>query len=148
MQHEWTFAVVDGYATGEVDFARRLAESDQSVRDEVDEKIMSPLVNGTDGAVLVIQGHADRIDSGESHAVALEQESDISKARANSAFDEILAMIRRDWLDPGPASWEELPHIAVVVSPHGASMRVDESGTEAGRLRNRRVYLAVCRFIP
>ncbi len=57
-------------------------------------------------------------------------------------------MIGRDWIEPPPTGWAELPQIGVVVSAHGASMRADDSGTESGRLRNRRLYLAVCRFVP
>ena len=52
MRHEWTFVVVDGFGSGELDFEARLAAADQAVRDEVDDLIMSPLVNGVDGSVL------------------------------------------------------------------------------------------------
>lgn len=148
MRHEWTFVVVDGFSTGEVDFAARLAAADQSVRDEVDSQIMSPLVNGVDGVVLVINGHADRVDTGEDHATSLQLEHDASRDRAASAMDTILMMIGRDWLDPGPTAWEDMPQVAVVTNYLGAVRRVDTGGTEPARLRNRRVDLAVCRFIP
>jgi hypothetical protein len=66
MRHEWTEAVVDGYGSGETDFAQRLAAS-PSLRDKVNVEIMSPLMNAPDGAILVIEGHADAIDSDEDH---------------------------------------------------------------------------------
>ena len=147
MRHEWTQTVVDGFASGETDFLARLAAADQSVRDDVDNLIMSPLINAVDGAVLVIQGHSDRVDTGQDHATCLDLEANASKDRANSAFEGLLALVGRDWLSPPPMSWADLPNVAIAVSPQGAVMLADRSGTDAGRLRNRRVYLAVCRFI-
>jgi outer membrane protein OmpA-like peptidoglycan-associated protein len=148
MRHEWTFVIVDGFGTGEVDFPARLAAADQSLRDEVDSQIMSPLVNGVDGVVLVINGHADRVDTGEDHQTSLQREHDASRDRATSAMAAILTMIGRDWLDPGPAAWEDMPQVAVVTNFLGAVRLIDAGGTEAARRRNRRVELAVCRFIP
>ena len=148
MRHEWTFVVVDGFGSGELDFEARLAAADQAVRDEVDDLIMSPLVNGVDGSVLLVQGHADRVDTGEDHQTCLRLERDASRARASSAAATVLMMIGRDWIDPPPTSWSELPQIGVSESAHGATTMVDESGSETGRLQNRRVILAVCRFFP
>ena len=98
MRHEWTTATVDGFGSGELDFEARLAAADQAVRDQVDDLIMSPLVNGVDGAVLLIRGHADRVDTGQDHATCLQLESDASRARARSAGETILMMIGRDWI--------------------------------------------------
>ena len=148
MNHEWTYVIVDGFATGETDFEARLAAADQSVRDEVDNQIMSPIVNGLDGAILVINGHADRVDTGEDHKTSLQLEHDASRDRSNSAMAAILMMLGRDWLDPAPTKWEDMPHIAVATNYLGAVRLVDETGTEEGRRRNRRVELAVCRFVP
>src|SRR5688500_16972496 len=106
MRHEWTYVIVDGFGTGEVDFEARLAAADQSVRDEVDNQIMSPIVNGIDGAILVINGHADRVDTGQDHKTCLQLEHDASRDRASTAMATILMMIGRDWLDPGPTTWE------------------------------------------
>lgn len=148
MRHEWTSVVVDGFATGEVDFEIRLAAAPQSVRDQVDTLILGPLANAVDGAVLVVEGHADRVDSGEDHRTSLELERSASGNRAGSAVRALLMMLGRDWIDPPPASWEEVPWIGTNTSLHGATMLVDDAGTEEGRLRNRRVVLAVCRFLP
>jgi hypothetical protein len=64
----------------------------------------------------------------------------------HSAHAEILHMIGRDWLEPSPSRWEDLPNLAVQGTAVGASQLL--AGTsEADRLKNRRVYLAVCRFI-
>ena len=70
------------FASGEVDFASRLAAADQSVRDEVDDKIMSPPINAPDGAVLLIGATPTALTP------------------ATSARDTILMMIGRDWIDP------------------------------------------------
>ena len=148
MRHEWTTTIVDGFGAEEVDFATRLAAADQSVRDQVDNLILSPLVNGMDGAVLIIRGHADPIDSGGDHRTLLQREGEASLHRAQSAMDTILAMIGRDWLTPPPQAWEDLPYIAVVPSANGAGERIDDGQSEDARKRNRRVFLGVCRFIP
>lgn len=150
MSHEWIWMDVDGFGDGETDFAALLASSAQSVRDDFDNKIMSTLVNGmVGGAILVITGHADRVDTGaEDHRARLLREGEISAVRANSAADTILAMIGRDWLTPAPGSWEELPQIAGHLDGHGASTLVNDGGDEAARRKNRRVSVGVCRFTP
>lgn len=148
MRHEWISMDVDGFGDGETDFAALLAASPQSVRDDFDNKIMSTLVNGmTDGVVLVVTGHADRMDSGvDDHRARLLREGDVSTDRANSAVDTVLAMIGRDWLDPPPTSWEELPQIAGHLDGHGASWLINDGGDEAARRKNRRVSFSACRF--
>lgn len=150
MRHEWTRMTVDGFGDGETDFAALLAASAQSVRDDFDNEIMSPLVNGmVNGVLMVISGHADRIDTGtEDHRARLLREVGASSARANSAEDAVLALIGRDWLDPPPTTWDELPQIAVFKEGHGASLLVNDGGDEAARRKNRRVTFFVCRFIP
>lgn len=150
MRHEWTFMTLDGFGDGDTDFAARLAAADQSVRDEFDANIMFPMINGmAEGVVLVVAGHADRIDNGaEDHAARLRREGDASYARAVSAEDEILVKIGTDWLDPPPASWDELPEIAVLRQGRGATALAVEPADEADRQRNRRVALQVCRFFP
>ena len=98
--------------------------------------------------MLLIGGHSDRVDTGASHADSLHLERDAAWDRATSARDTILMMIGRDWIDPPPTSWADLPQIGLAVNTHGATVLVDETGTEEGRLKNRRVRLEVCRFLP
>lgn len=150
MIHEWTLMDVDGFGDSETDFAALLAASAQAVRDDFDNTIMSPLVNGmVDGVLMVIAGHADRIDDGaEDHRARLLREGEVSFARANSAEDAVLSLLGRDWLDPPPATWDELPQIAVYKEGHGASSLASDGGDEAARRKNRRVTFRVCRFIP
>lgn len=147
MLHEWTLARVDGFAAGETDFAARLAASSQSVRDDFDNNVMSPLVNGPDGVVLVIIGHSDRVDTGADHRTCLQLEVQASEDRANSADNAVLAMFA-DWLTPAPTSWSDLPHIAAILLYHGASSLRSDGGTEEQRKLNRRVEFQVCRFTP
>jgi flagellar motor protein MotB len=139
---------VDGFIANEIDLERHLAAAGQSWRDDVDNRIMSPLMNAPDGAVLVVQGHADRVDTGEDHRACLKKEHDASRARAVSAVDTILMMLGRDWISPPPTDWDQLPWIAVHASWSGAAMLVDPGDTEQAALRNRRVELSVCRFFP
>lgn len=148
MRHEWATMDVDGFATGEVDFPARLAAADQSVRDQLDTLIMGPLINSSvDGAILVIDGHSDRVDTGQDHQTCLELERVASMQRAKSAADAILAMIGRDWLDPAPTSWSDLPYLAVMVTWSGASFLNAVPVDEAARLKNRRVTFELCRMI-
>lgn len=149
MQHDWAVVDVDGFASGEVDFPTRLAAADQSVRDELDTKIMGPLVNAVnDGAILIIEGHGDRVDTGQDHQTCLELERVASMQRAKSAYDAVLAMLGRDWIDPPPTSWSELPHLAVVCTWSGATLLKAVPTDEASRLKNRRVTFELCRMIP
>jgi len=149
MRHEWTTVTVDGFATGEVDFAARLAAADQSVRDQLDQVILGPLVNAVnDGALLSIEGHSDRVDTGEDHRTCLARESDASKSRADSAGAALLTILGRDWIDPPPTTWADFPYLGVETLYFGAArLRVDPV-TEQDRLQNRRVTIALCRFIP
>jgi flagellar motor protein MotB len=148
MRHEWTESVVDGYATDEVDFPSRLQAAGQSVQDDVDNQIMSPLANAIDGAMLLIEGHADRVDiPGLSHAECLQREANASRSRAESALDAILVMLG-DWITPAPASWSDYPQVGGHAPGLGATHLVDTSGTEDARRRNRRVVLRVMRFFP
>lgn len=147
MRHEWTKMVVDGFGSGEVDFAARLAASSQEVRDDFDTLVMSPLVNGLDGVVLTICGHSDRVDTGASHIDCLRLESESSKQRADSADATIFAMFAQ-WLDPAPVSWDALPHIATYWFGTGATKLAVNPRTEDDRRRNRRVEFQVCRFYP
>lgn len=148
MRHEWTGIVVDGFGSGEVDFAQRLASLPQEFRDEFDEVIMRPLINGVNGGViLTINGYADRVDTGASHRDALQLESDAGWRRAKSAEDSVFAMIGRDWIDPAPSSWDDLPYIAVYSQSRGAVWLLDHGGDESARRRNRRVELRVCRHL-
>lgn len=149
MRHEWATVHVDGFSSGEVDFAARLAAADQSVRDELDATIIGPLINAVDdGAILVIDGHSDRVDTGQDHRTSLELERVASMQRAKSASDAILMLIRRDWLDPGPTDWSDLPHLAVMVTWSGATFLRADPVDESDRLKNRRVTFELCRMIP
>lgn len=150
MSHEWSWMDVSGFADGDTDFAALLDASPQPVKDRFDELVMSPLVNGmVDGVLMVICGHSDRIDSGaEDHRARLLREGAASLARANSADDAVLWLLGRDWLDPPPTSWAQLPQIAVYKEGHGASALISDGGDEAARRQNRRVTFRVCRFSP
>lgn len=148
MRHEWTDeVVVAGFGSGEVDFAARLAASPQSVRDALDEVILSTLMNSPDGAVLFTEGHSDVVDGAQDHRTKLKLEMDASHARMRSADAHVLAMIGRDWLSPPPSTWADLPWIAVVGVPAGAGSRLSDGLDEASRSQNRRVALRVCRFV-
>ena len=146
MRHEWTRISVDGFASDEVDFAARLAASPQSVRDDFDTNVMSPLVNGVDGVILTIAGHADRLDTGEDHRTCLQREGQVSYERAVSADKAVFAMLG-DWLTPAPATWDELPQIAAYLLGRGALGLISEGESEDERRRNRRVEFQICRFI-
>lgn len=149
VRHEWTSVVVDGFASGEVDFAARLAAADQSVRDQLNDLIMGPLVNAVnDGAILIIEGHSDRVDTGEDHRTCLDRERAASEARAKSAYNTILMMVGRDWIDPPPTDWSELPYLAVEATWSGAMFFKADPVDEAARLKNRRVTVQLCRMIP
>lgn len=146
VQHRWTSIVVDGFASGEVDFAARLA-ADQSVRDRLDEQIIGPLVNAVnDGAVLLIRGHSDRVDTGEDHRTCLDRERAASEARARSAYASVLTIIRRDWL-PALTDWSDLPYLGVQVTWSGAVGLGADPVDEASRLKNRRVTMDLCCLI-
>lgn len=148
MRHEWTDIIsVDGFRSGETDFAQRLAAAEQRVRDAVDDVILSALMNSPGGVLLLIAGHSDRVDTGESHQACLAQETKASQDRAVSADKALLEMLSRDWLSAPVTEWGELPWVGVVTVGFGATHRRDTSGTDAGRLLNRRVDLAVCRFV-
>lgn len=147
MRHEWTKLAVDGFESGEVDFAARLAASSQTVKDDFDRLEMNPLVNGVDGVVLTICGHSDRVDTGASHIDSLQLESDSSRQRANSADAEVFAKLS-EWLDPAPTSWDELPWIATYWFGNGANLLAVNPVNEDDRRKNRRVEFQVCRFYP
>lgn len=147
MRHEWTRLTVDGFESGEVDFAARLAASSQTVRDDFDHLVMSPLVNGVDGVVLTICGHADRVDTGASHIDCLQLESESSRQRANSADATVFAKLS-EWLDPAPTSWDALPHVAMYWFGNGANRLAVNPATEDDRRQNRRVEFQLCRFYP
>jgi|JI10StandDraft_1071094.scaffolds.fasta_scaffold43023_5 flagellar motor protein MotB len=148
MRHEWTAVTIDGFATGEVDFAARLAAIDQRMRDMVDELIMGPLVNAVNGgAVLSIEGHSDRVDTGEDHRTSLALERDASRLRAQNAEATILMMLGRDWIEPPPTSWAAMPYLAVETLYFGATRLSVDPTNEEDRRQNRRVELILCRFI-
>lgn len=130
VNHEWSELNVSGFADGGF--------------------VMSPLVNGmADGVLLVISGHADRIDIGpEDHRQRVAREALASSERAQSAEDSVLAIIGSDWLDPAPATWHELRQIAVCTEGHGATTLINDGGDESARRENRRVTFRVCRFVP
>ena len=147
MNHHWTTMVLDGFAEDDVDVRAHLAAADQSVRDRLDNEIMSPLANAVaGGAVLVVDGHADRVDTGADHRTSLLKEKAVSHARAENAAGLILELLGRDWLDPPPTAWSDLPYLGVYVNGVGATSLVHDGGAEDDRRRNRRVLLAVCRF--
>lgn len=145
MRHEWTRLTIDGFASGEVDFAARLAASNQTVRDDFDRLVMSPIVNGADGVVVTICGHSDRVDTGASHIACLQLEADASRQRANSADAVIFAKLS-EWLDPAPTSWDDLPQVATYWFGNGANLLAVNPTNEDDRRRNRRVEFQVCRF--
>ena len=150
VNHEWSELNVSGFADGETDFRALLDASPQGLRDEFDNFVMSPLVNGmADGVLVVISGHADRIDTGlEDHRQRIGREALASSTRAQSAEDSVLAIIGEDWLDPPPATWNELREIAVYTEGHGATTLINDGCDEAARRENRRVTFRVCRFMP
>ena len=59
----------------------------------------------------------------------------------------ILDMIGRDWLNPPPTTWADLPYIGVYDDAVGAIGLVDPGITDEARRRNRRLILGVCQFI-
>lgn len=147
MRHEWTKWVLDGYEADAVDFLARLGAASQAARDELDDLILSPLINSVnEGAVLVVQGHADRVDTGEGHAICLQREMRVSWTRAESATNGILELIRRDWLSPS-TTWDDLPYLGVHDVALGAGHHVDDSGSDDGRRKNRRVVVQLCRIV-
>lgn len=144
MRHEWTQVTVDGFGAEETDFLPRLAASPQSVRDDFENLIMSPLVNSPDGAVLLIEAHSDRVDTGDHHA-NLNLERKVSTARRISAENAVLAKFG-EWLMPGPTAWSQLTTLGVFATGVGANVPVDDADSEVAALRNRRVIFRVCRF--
>ncbi|KGN39771.1 hypothetical protein N801_19025 [Knoellia aerolata DSM 18566] len=148
MRQDWSFAVIDGFASGEVDFAARLA-AEQHFRQMVDEFILGPLVNASSaGAVLRIEGHSDRVDTGEDHPTSLALERDASRSRAESAASSLLTLLGQDWLVPSPTAWGDLPYVAVETLFFGATKLSVEPVDEGDRRGNRRVELYLCRFVP
>lgn len=148
MRHEWTRCTVDGFGSGEVDFARQYARLSAEDKAAFDANVMSPIVNGVDGVFVVITGHSDRVDSGGAHKDLLRQEGLASWERADSAQKTLLSLIGKEWLTPGPSSWGDMPQVALSVSAAGAVRLLEDGGDEVMRKRNRRVEIEVCQFIP
>ena len=146
---------IDGYGSGETDFLTRLASVPDSVREEFDNLIFFRLVevlNTADQtAVLSMEGHSDRVDSGGLSREELRiQELTASVNRVNSAGDGIFQLLN-NWFGPGfPPDWADLSQVAVgFVACGGASLlHSTPSLSDAQRRANRRVVLHLMTFIP
>lgn len=139
---------LDGYAADEVDFAARLAAAGPQAQQAVDENVIRPLVdaisNEDQPAVLIVHGHADRIDDASlSHAAALQKEGEAGFARAESAGHGLLQMLGEFF---AVTQWSDLPSVVRSLVGRGAAHVIASGTTEADARQNRRVQLIVIRF--
>jgi hypothetical protein len=148
-------AVIDGFGSGEFDFATRLNASDQSVQDELNieivENIVSILRSANAGGSLSVAGHADRDDTpGKSHIDCLASEVSASEARVQSAINHIQFLVRQR--EPSaPSDLNTLPFFDVHLRASGAAVvEVDGGADMAEELRkwNRRVQVRLLMFVP
>jgi hypothetical protein len=148
---------IDGYASGETDFATRLSNSPPEVQDEFNLTVVSPLLavlaSSDQTAVLIIQGHSDRVDTpGLSREQCRLQELQASIDRANSATHGVFQIIASKVPDPQsfPTDWADLNQVVVSPKAAGAAMLVnsDASLSEEQRKRNRRVAFTLVTFLP
>jgi hypothetical protein len=146
---------IDGYGTGETDFATRLSLSDSQVQLDFETEIIQPILAvlscSDQSAVLTITGHSDRVDTeGLTREQRRQQEFDASQARSNSADEGVKEIIRSRFLGFVPADFNELQQLAILPRPAGAAVLREGSEllTEEQRKRNRRVQFRVVRFQP
>jgi hypothetical protein len=146
-------AVVDGFGSGDIDFAARLGASAQSVQDgvniEIVENIVSILRAGNAGGSLSVAGHADRDDTpGRSHIDCLASEVSASEARVQSAINHIQFLVQQR--EPSaPADLNVLPFFDVHLRASGAAVLEVNGGADMSeelRRRNRRVQLRLLMF--
>jgi hypothetical protein len=148
---------IDGYGSGETDFVTRLSLSPFEIQDQFEATITSRLISvlgsSDQAAVLVIQGHSDRVDTqGLSREQRRVQELQASADRAQSADAGVFQIISIRIPDPQsfPQDWANVNQVAVMRRVAGAAMLVnsDESLSEDQRKQNRRVILTLIRFFP
>ena len=148
---------IDGYASGETDFPTRLSESPGEVQNEFNLTVISPLLavlaSSDQTAVLIIQGHSDRVDTpGLSREACRLQELQASADRAKSADDGVFKIIASKVPDPQsfPADWADVSQVVVSTKVTGAALLVnsDTSLTEQQRKQNRRVIFTLATFLP
>lgn len=143
--------VVDGFGSGETDFAVRLSQDllmKQIFTERIIDNIVDVLASPDAGAVLSVAGHADRVDTpGLTHVQCLVQEGDAADKRVLSANAEIHAMVQH--ASPGaPADLDTLSFFSVVLRAPGAGV-LKHSGpalTPQQRLENRRVQTRLVVF--
>ena len=147
--------VLDGYGSGETDFAGRLQTSSQQAQDDFALSIRDPIVavlSSTDQtAVLCAVGHSDRVDTeGTSREQRRAQELQASIDRVNSAVDGIYQLVAAQIAAEIPTDWGEVTNVGVKPVAAGAAVLVESADalSEEQRLRNRRVELALFVFLP
>jgi hypothetical protein len=155
MIKEITVFTIDGYGSGETDFAARLAQSGPQVQLDFQTSIIDPLLmvlsSPDQSAVLTITGHSDRVDTaGLTREQRRLQEFSASTDRADSAAEGIEQIIHDRLLGFVPDDFDELQQVAIFPRAAGAAVLREsaEALSDVQRRRNRRVQMRVVRFQP
>jgi hypothetical protein len=145
-------SIVDGFGSGETDFATRLA-ADPIQASNFNTKIIDNIVDvlrsqPNAGAALSVVGHSDRDDTpGRSHIDHLAVERAASDARVTSAIAHIHVLVQQQ--EPSaPADLNSLFFFDVHLRSSGASVLIEDapSLSEDQRRTNRRVQARLLVF--
>src|SRR5262249_39633245 len=138
-------AIVNGFGSGEVDLATRLAQDPAQAsvfNSKIIDNIVDVLHSQPDaGAALSVAGHADRDDTaGLSHIQHLKIEKDASENRVTNALALIHQLVQLQ--EPtAPSDLNSLPFFDVIQRAPGAGVLEQDGAslTEAQRKMNRRI---------
>jgi hypothetical protein len=146
-------AIVDGFSSGEFDFANRLAADplqSAAFTSAIIDNIVDVLRSPDAGAALSVAGHSDRDDTvGRSHIEHLAVEKAASEARVISAINHIHVLVQQQ--EPtAPSDLNTLSFFDVHLRSPGAGVLVEDGASlgEAQRKRNRRVQARLLVFKP
>jgi hypothetical protein len=146
-------AIVNGFGSGEVDLATRLAQDPAQAsvfNSEIIDNIVDVLRSPDAGAALSVAGHADRDDTaGLSHIQHLAIERAASENRVNNAIAHIHQLVQQQ--EPtAPSDLNTLTFFDVNLRAPGAGVLEQDGAslTEAQRKLNRRIQARLLVFKP
>ncbi|GAA2427769.1 hypothetical protein [Streptomyces coeruleofuscus] len=143
---------VDGYLSGQFDFATALATHSQALQDDAMNAALAVAkaekFSGTFCTITVV-GHSDRDDTpGLTQDQRRASELNASTKRAESARDWIFAQARQLLIDdgqPDPGTISGLTRSFFFTQPAGAAqLKKPNPASETDRQRNRRVAFLAC----
>jgi hypothetical protein len=154
MAKHFTEIIIDGFNSGETDFATRLQQSgmEQAFLDTIVSPVVDTMTSATETVIILVNGHSDRVDdAGLSREQRRVKELTASAERTDSAKAEVLRRVQVQLAAQGLAVAPQMSDRVQFVDISSGAAQLEKSGdilSNEDRRINRRVILRTLRFVP